>query len=69
MSPSALKLKVRGMSCHHCKTAIETAVRALPGVRSAVADLSQGLVTVEGDEVESARVTAAIEELGYIVEK
>ena len=69
MPTAALKLKVQGMSCHHCKTAIEKAVGALPGVASAAVDLAKGQVTVDGDALDPARIMAAIEELGYIVEK
>lgn len=34
------KIKVNGMSCEHCKNAVETAVKSLPGVRNAKVDLS-----------------------------
>ena len=69
MATATLKLQVQGMSCHHCKMAIEKVVGTLPGVRTAVVDLAQGQVTVEGNALDPARITAAIEELGYIVEK
>ena len=69
MPTATLKLKVQGMSCHHCKMAIEKAVGDLPGVHSASVDLAQGQVTVDGDALDPAKIRTAIEELGYIVEK
>ncbi len=64
-----LILKVGGMSCHHCKMAIEKAVGALPGVSNAIVDLSKGQVSVEGTSLDRAAIAACIEELGYLVEK
>jgi len=64
-----LTLKVGGMSCSHCKTAIEKAVGALPGVSSAEVDLPKGEVAVSGDAPDREKIIAAIEELGYLVEK
>ncbi len=34
------KIKVNGMHCEHCKEAVEKAVKAIPGVGSANADLA-----------------------------
>ncbi|AEI14327.1 copper ion binding protein [Flexistipes sinusarabici DSM 4947] len=60
-------IKVNGMSCHHCKNAVESEVKGLKGVDSAVVDLNAGNVKVTFDET---RVTLddiydAIDEAGY----
>ena len=62
-------LDVEGMSCAHCKAAVEGELRALPGIEKADADVARG--TVEGRYDESKVVTEdlerAIEEAGYTV--
>ena len=42
-------IKVKGMMCPHCEATVRTALEALEGVKSAVADHKSGTVTVEGD--------------------
>ena len=63
-----LVLKITGMSCHHCKNAVEVAAKAVPGVSSAVVDLTAGTLTVQGEGIDRAALGAAVEELGYRVE-
>jgi copper chaperone len=65
---NGLVLKITGMSCHHCKNAVEGAAKAVPGVGSAVVDLTAGTLTVQGEGIDRAAVAAAVEELGYRVE-
>ena len=65
----ALVVKVLGMSCHHCKMAVEGAVKTLPGVTTAAVDLAAGTLAVEGEGIDRAAVAAAVEELGYRVER
>ncbi|MFC6119200.1 copper chaperone CopZ [Macrococcoides bohemicum] len=63
-------LKVEGMTCGHCKEAVEGAVNKLNGVKSAAVDLEAANVTV--DHEESVTVDAmkeAIEDQGYDVVK
>jgi copper chaperone len=62
-------LNVTGMSCGHCKAAVESELNKLSGVKRANADVERGTVEVSYDE---ARVTTedlkgAIEEAGYTV--
>lgn len=57
---------VPGMSCSHCKAAIETEVARVPGVVAVVADPDAKTVVVEGS-VDDAAVRAAIDEAGYDV--
>ncbi len=41
------RFAVPDMVCDRCKVAVETAVRAFPGVRAALADVRGKVVTVE----------------------
>ena len=59
---------VPGMSCEHCRTAIETSVGRVPGVLAIEVDLDAKQVAVTGDgTVDDARVVAAIDDAGYDV--
>ena len=66
MADSAQKqeLSVSGMTCGHCRSAVETALRELPGVTAAYVDLEQGKATVEGN-VKLQSLITAVEEAGY----
>ncbi|HWQ60786.1 MAG TPA: cation transporter [Negativicutes bacterium] len=48
-----LKLTVEGMTCNHCKAAVEKAVRALPGVMAAEVDLAAKTLKVDYDPAKS----------------
>ncbi|EHJ08588.1 copper chaperone CopZ [Staphylococcus simiae] len=62
-------LKVEGMSCAHCKSAVESALTELNGVDSAQVNLEQGNVEVQYDDsqVSTAQMKDAIEDQGYDV--
>lgn len=49
MSIQEITLKVAGMSCGHCKAAVEKAVKALPGVQQAEVELAAGTTRVVFD--------------------
>lgn len=57
---------VTGMSCDHCRVAVETEVGAVPGVTGVTVDLAAGTVRVEGD-ADDRLVRDAIAEAGYEV--
>lgn len=57
---------VPGISCGHCKTAIETQVAELAGVRSVTVDVDAREVTVTGD-LDPDAIRSAVEEAGYEV--
>ncbi|MGB9812547.1 MAG: cation transporter [Thermovenabulum sp.] len=65
-----MTLKVLGMSCHHCKHAIESALKKLNGVISAEAFVREGKVEVSlnPDLIKKEDIIKAIEEVGYDVE-
>ncbi len=62
-------LNVEGMSCGHCKAAVEGELNRLPGVQRAEADIEKGTVEVSYDEgaVSTGDLEGAIEEAGYTV--
>jgi copper chaperone CopZ len=56
---------VAGMTCDHCKVAVTAEVTEVAGVSAVEVDLDTKLVRVEGTDVDSAAVVAAIDEAGY----
>ena len=60
---------VEGMSCGHCKAAVEGELGKLPGVERSNADFETGIVEVSYDEskVGTEELEGAIEEAGYEV--
>jgi copper chaperone len=62
-------LSVEGMSCAHCKAAVEGELNKLLGVKQASADIERGTVEVSYDEgaVTTEDLKGAIEEAGYTV--
>ena len=61
-----LYLKISGMTCEHCVSAVTRAVQAVPGARDVAVNPNRGEVTVAGDPDPGA-VRAAIAEEGYEV--
>jgi copper chaperone len=62
-------LRVPGMSCGHCKAAVEGELNRLSGVKGSNADVEKGTVVVRYDEgeVSTEQIKHAIEEAGYAV--
>ncbi len=56
---------VSGMSCGHCKAAVESEVGQVSGVESVEADVDTKLVVVRGEGLEDGALRAAIDEAGY----
>ena len=56
---------VTGMSCGHCKAAVEQDVGQVPGVEAVDANVDTTLVVVRGEGFEDGAVRAAIDEAGY----
>lgn len=57
---------VPGISCDHCKAAIESEVGAVDGVEAVAVDVAAKVVTVTGTAADAA-LRAAIDEAGYEV--
>lgn len=61
------RLNVSGMTCGHCKEAVENALRNQSGVRNATVHLDSGAAEVEYEEtaVVPEQLIAAVRESGY----
>ncbi len=59
--------RVEGMSCGHCKAAVEDELNGLAGVQRSNADIGRGTVEVAYDEelVTLDDIRDAVEEAGY----
>jgi copper chaperone len=66
-SPATTELAyvVEGMTCGHCKAAVNEEVSKVAGVSDVDVDLDSKLVCVHGADVDDAAVVAAIDEAGY----
>lgn len=65
-----IKFIVNGMTCGHCKAAVEKALGQLKGVSSVHVDLQSKEVSVQFDQakVDHAAIKETIEDMGYDVE-
>ena len=59
-------IKIEGMSCGHCKAAVEKALQAVAGVENAVVDLEKKQAVVTGNAAMEA-MREAVEDAGYDV--
>lgn len=66
---ATVTLKVEGMSCNHCKNAVEGSLKKLSGVENAVVDLKAktATVTYEEGKVSVEQMKEAVEDQGYDV--
>lgn len=60
-----IELKVSGMSCGHCEAAVQKALKAVSGVSAATVSLATGSARVEGQDLRSELLIAAVTEEGY----
>lgn len=62
-------IMVEGMTCEHCRSAVEGALSGLDGINSIDVDLERNKVDVEYDqlEVDETVMKKAIENQGYDV--
>ena len=60
---------VEGMSCNHCKNAVEKAVGGLPGVKTAEVNLAAKTLKVDFDEAKASAeaIKKAVDDAGYTV--
>jgi copper chaperone len=64
---STATYSVPGISCDHCKHAIEGEVSQVRGVASVEVDVQAKTVTVSGEPLDEQAIVAAIDEAGYEV--
>lgn len=55
---------VSGMTCGHCKVAVESAIKTVDGVQAAQVDLKVGHATVDGTFADAV-IIESIKEAGY----
>ncbi len=63
-----LQLKVSGMTCGHCVSAVTRAASEVAGAKDVKVDLNHGQVTVDGNP-DPAAIRKAIEAEGYQVQE
>lgn len=65
---SQISLQVPEVHCDHCKSSIEGAVAALPGIQAVEVAIADATVDVQYDDtVDLDTIKKAIEEQGYAV--
>jgi Au+-exporting ATPase len=64
---ATILLRVDGMTCASCTGRVERALRAVPGVAMAAANLATEQVEVTGAALDRAALVRAIEKVGYEV--
>ncbi len=64
-----ITLKIAGMSCDHCKTAVEEKLEKLDGVDDVTVNLAEGIAKIvyDADEVGVGQLQQAIVDAGYQV--
>ena len=60
-----IELNVSGMTCGHCKSAVESALKAVTGVTAVEVNLAGGKATVNGEGVQLESLVAAVADEGY----
>jgi len=62
-----VKLWITGMTCGHCQAKVETALKGVSGVYSAIVDLPDGEAEVDfdDDQVTTAQLIGAVKQAGY----
>jgi copper chaperone len=61
-------LKIEGMTCNHCKMAVEKALKGVPGVTGVQVNLEKNEALVTGSP-ERAAMVEAVDEAGFKVVK
>lgn len=59
-----IELKVEGMSCGHCKTSVEKALKSVAGVEQVEVFLQEGRAVVKGN-APLEKLVEAVQEEGY----
>lgn len=61
-------IKIKGMSCQHCVTAVTKALSAIDGIRNVSVDLARAQATYdEAKPVDAAVIARAVKKAGYEV--
>lgn len=60
-------ITIRGMHCGHCVSAVEKALRSLPGVTETEVSLENNNAVIRGEGLENDAIKAAVEDIGFDV--
>jgi copper chaperone len=60
-----VELNVTGMSCGHCKAAVENALKKVSGVQGVQVNLEAGKAQIQGEQLDLNALVAAVTEQGY----
>lgn len=61
-------VKVMGMSCDHCRAAVEKALSSLPGVKEVTVDLAAGEAKIRSEgAIDAQAIRQAVQGAGYQV--
>jgi uncharacterized membrane protein YraQ (UPF0718 family)/copper chaperone CopZ len=58
-------IKVKGMTCNHCKATVENGIKGLPGIKNVDINLQQEQVTISAEQIDLVLVKSTVENLGY----
>ena len=58
-------IKIKGMTCSHCKMNVENNLKALDGINDVVVDLEHSQVVVKGNKINLDDIEKAIQRIGY----
>jgi copper chaperone len=61
----SIELNVNGMTCGHCKAAVEGALKQIAGVNGVEVNLEQGKALIQGENLDTSQLIAAVIEEGY----
>jgi copper chaperone len=61
----SIELNVTGMTCGHCKAAVEKALKSVSGVNTVEVNLEQGKARVSGDQINTDALIVAVVDEGY----
>ncbi|MBO7592674.1 MAG: SO_0444 family Cu/Zn efflux transporter [Bacteroidaceae bacterium] len=56
---------VKGMTCNHCRANTEKVIRTVKGVESVSVDLTTGIATVTGSDIDDTAIRDAVESIGF----
>jgi len=59
------KIKVEGMTCNHCTSNVERNISKIKNVEKVDADLTTGIVSISGENVDLIKVEELVNDLGY----
>lgn len=62
-----IKLKIDGMSCGHCVSAVDKALKAVDGVQVEQVAIGSATVSYDPASTSAEKITQAIEDEGYTV--